>query len=125
MEHCRLRAKIRTPCTAVGVYASRLGRLQCAADALRRTARFIVLARRLESQMTELTRLSIDAPSGTTINGKHAGAQKDSGVRKTMTDRRPSEDLLNLGSESEKERAIAKAALTVAELGTYSSATED
>ncbi|EJD03176.1 uncharacterized protein FOMMEDRAFT_146834 [Fomitiporia mediterranea MF3/22] len=123
----KLRTKIRTPCTALGVYASRLARLQCAADALRRTARFVVLARRLESQMTELSRLSTEDGSDPVsardgkdakrnVGGSGESRRRDSEARISVSERRPSEDHLSLGSESDKERAIAKAALTVAEL---------
>lgn len=49
--------------------------------------------------------------------------EKTNGVKSSNDSRRArrgSEDILGLGNESEKERAIAKAALTVAELGQYS-----
>ncbi|THH05820.1 hypothetical protein EW145_g4520 [Phellinidium pouzarii] len=110
----KLRGKVRTPCTALSVYATRLARLQRAADALRRTARFVVVARRLEGQMTELARVSLDEGTEITLDGK--GEKDGKEKRKGLSERRNSEDLLSLGSESEKERAIAKAALSVAEL---------
>lgn len=103
------------PCTVLGVHAARLARLQCAADALRRTARFVVVARRLEAQMAELQRVSseeVDSANSTASAKNVLGKPK-------LPDRKASEDLLNLGSEGEKERAIAKAALSVAELGMF------
>lgn len=102
------------PCSVLGVHAARLARLQCAADALRRTARFVVVARRLEAQMAELQRVSSEDDSANST----ASAKNVLGKPK-LSDRKASEDLLNLGSEGEKERAIAKAALSVAELGTF------
>ncbi|KAF9245062.1 Golgi transport complex subunit 5-domain-containing protein [Melanogaster broomeanus] len=66
----KLRQKIRVPYQALQENVTRLQRIQQANDALRRTARFAVLAKRLEAQM----------------------------------------------SEKEKERTIAKAALSIAEL---------
>ncbi len=87
----------------------RLSRLQSAADVLRRTARFVVVARRLQMQMQELDRAQLDIkPSSSRAQGSSNGG------RETLTGS-ISEDLLV--SEGEKERALAKAALSVSELG--------
>ncbi|KAL5507113.1 hypothetical protein ACEPAH_6569 [Sanghuangporus vaninii] len=123
----KIRTKVRVPCTSISILAKRMARLQCAADALRRTSRFVVLARRLDGQMTELTRLSASeaTDSSPVVNGKnassgnkHAVAQNraESGARTSIFESRSSDDVAGLGSETEKERAIAKAALTIAEL---------
>lgn len=71
-------------------------KLSQASDVLRRTARFVVLARRLQAQMTEIK----------------------SGV--VTTDREEtiaSTSLSHIPLEDDKERTIAKAALSIAELG--------
>lgn len=93
----RLRLKIRVPYQALQGHVSRLHKLQQASDVLRRISRFLILARRLELQMAELNRpldTPIDTPAGST---KAVGASYE-----------------ELGDE--KERTIAKAALTIAEL---------
>ena len=93
----RLRLKIRVPSQSLQGHVNRLHRLQQASDVLRRISRFLVLARRLELQMAELNRpldASIDTPTEPT---KSVGTSYE-----------------ELGDE--KERTIAKAALTIAEL---------
>lgn len=50
---------------------------------------------------------------------KSLKATNNESIRRPGPGRKASEDLLGIGSEGEKERAIAKAALSVAELGTY------
>lgn len=102
---------------------NRLSRLQCAAEALRRVARFVVLARRLEVQMTELENLySTVEGIKNNVNGVQTSAtasseKEGSGSSNSAAMKPVSEDQLTM-DEGEKERAIAKAALTVAELGT-------
>lgn len=91
----RLRVKIRQPYQSLDANVSRLEKLQQAADVLRRTARFVVLARRLELQMAELG-------TGSTPSAAAAAL-------------RAVETPLGTGDD-EKERAIAKAALSIAEL---------
>jgi hypothetical protein len=89
--------KIRVPYRSLQGHVNRLHRLQQASDVLRRISRFLVLARRLELQMAELNRpsdASIDTPTEPT---KPVGVSYE-----------------ELGDE--KERTIAKAALTIAEL---------
>ncbi|KAN0090816.1 Golgi transport complex subunit 5 domain containing protein [Tylopilus felleus] len=83
----KLRQKIRVPYVALQANVARLARVQQAHDALRRIARFAVLAKRLEAQMAEL-----GGYSGTGRGGPAGEHQED------------------------KERTIAKAALSVAEL---------
>lgn len=87
----KLRLKIRVPYQTLQANVGKLEKMHKATDVLRRTSRFVILARRLETQMTELDALpSADA---TPAKADGVGAQED-----------------------EKERQIAKAALTVAEL---------
>lgn len=89
--------KIRVPYQSLQAHVNRLHRLQQASDVLRRISRFLVLARRLEVQMAELNRpldVLIDTPTEPT---KPLSATYE-----------------DLGDE--KERTIAKAALTIAEL---------
>ncbi|KAL5523935.1 hypothetical protein ACEPAG_8108 [Sanghuangporus baumii] len=123
----KIRMKVRVPCASISILAKRMARLQCATDALRRTARFVVLARRLDGQMAELTRLSASetTDSSPVVNGKNATSgnkevvarnRAESDVRTSISESRSSDDVAGLGSETEKERAIAKAALTLAEL---------
>lgn len=79
---------------------ARLQRFQQASDVLRRTSRFVILARRLQVQMNEVQ-----------------------GIK--SSDKSPSEELATAtvvhgkDIENEKERAIAKAALSIAELGAF------
>ncbi|KAG6333689.1 hypothetical protein ID866_5396 [Astraeus odoratus] len=98
----RLRQKIRVPYQSLQVYVTRLQRIHQANDALRRTARFYLLQKRLEAQMAELAGYESVAnlKEG---HGKTAGAPG--------TDSGPAEH------QEEKERVIAKAALSIAELG--------
>ncbi|KAJ7072504.1 Golgi transport complex subunit 5-domain-containing protein [Mycena amicta] len=88
----KLRLKVRVPYQSLQTNVSRLQKLQQASDVLRRMSRFVVLARRLQSQMAEMefpaTKTSKDAP----IN------------------------VIGQDIEDEKERTIAKAALSIAEL---------
>lgn len=92
----RLRVKIRQPYQTLDANVSRLEKLQQAADVLRRTARFVILARRLELQMAEL---GTGSPSYRILTPTPGGADTPLGT-----------------GEDEKERAIAKAALSIAEL---------
>lgn len=98
----RLRLKIRVPYQSLQTNVTRLQKLQQASDVLRRTSRFVVLARRLQSQMAEM-------------DGNGATDDKSS----KMNGASDSHGLLGQGHdlEDEKERTIAKAALSIAELG--------
>ena len=93
----RLREKIRTPYSSLAQNITRLRRLQLASDALRRTARFILLSRRLDVQMKEL----------------RAGKKVDSNasIDVTITTTTGAEEVDREGN------ILTKAALTVAELG--------
>ncbi|KAJ7128889.1 Golgi transport complex subunit 5-domain-containing protein [Mycena crocata] len=94
----KIRLKVRVPFQSLQTNVSRLQKLQQASDVLRRTSRFVVLARRLQNQMTEMEINSNENPG---------------------TPSKTSESQLNLlgqDPEDEKERTIAKAALSIAEL---------
>lgn len=98
----KLGLKIRTPYQNLASHVVRLDRLQQATDVLRRTARFVILARRLQSQMLDFDK----APQSTaSAQGTLSPKAEDA-----------SEDTNYFGVEGEKERSIAKAALSVAEL---------
>ncbi|TFY76638.1 hypothetical protein EWM64_g7374 [Hericium alpestre] len=103
----RLRQKIRTPYQALESNVKRLQRLQQVSDVLRRTSRFVVLAKRLQAQMADVG--DSDKPSDSTekkAEVKVNGSSPDG--RRSVT---PGIEL-----EGEKERALAQAALSVAEL---------
>ena len=99
----RLRQKIRVPYRTLEGHVSRLHRLQLASDVLRRTARFVMVARRLEFQMGEVNQAT---NPGASENGNKPNV--NGGIAKTISD----DD-----HEGEKERNLAKAALSIAELG--------
>lgn len=99
----RLRQKIRVPYQTLEGHVSRLQRLQLASDVLRRTARFVIVARRLEFQMVEMNKAA-GSVSGLAMGNANASGKKLNGV---------GDD----GHEGEKERNLAKAALSIAELG--------
>ncbi|KAF8556095.1 hypothetical protein OG21DRAFT_1506874 [Imleria badia] len=94
----KLRQKIRVPYQALQASVTRLQRIQQANDALRRTARFAVLAKRLETQMNEL--------GGYTGTGNRGEKRAGAGANGPAGDH-----------QDDKERTIAKAALSIAELG--------
>ncbi|KAF8584833.1 hypothetical protein K439DRAFT_1646830 [Ramaria rubella] len=98
----KLRQKIRVPYQTLEGHVSRLQRLQLASDVLRRTARFVIVARRLEFQMAE-TKRAIES-SGNEGTAMDSANGKDTNIT--------SDD----GNEGEKERNLAKAALSIAEL---------
>jgi len=93
----KLRLKIRIPYQSLQSNVNRLKKLQQASDVLRRISRFVILARRLQVQMSELNK----------------GEAEPDPIQAPPLVRMNSE---SVEMESEKERAIAKAALTIAEL---------
>ncbi|KAJ4468253.1 Golgi transport complex subunit 5-domain-containing protein [Lentinula aciculospora] len=101
----KLRRKISVPRQSLHFSLSRLQKFQQASDLLRRTSRFVVLARRLQSQMAEMEQSASKANASTTLKLSESVAQ--------MTSSDPS----ILGDTGDgKERTIAKAALSIAEL---------
>ncbi|KAJ7668407.1 Golgi transport complex subunit 5-domain-containing protein [Mycena polygramma] len=94
----KLRLKVRVPYQALQTNVSRLQKLQQASDVLRRTSRFVVLARRLQTQMTEME-----------VNSNEDSVSAPRKMDSQM-------NLLGQDPEDEKERTIAKAALSIAEL---------
>ncbi|KAL7281218.1 hypothetical protein ACG7TL_004526 [Trametes sanguinea] len=105
----KLRIKIRVPYQSLQKHVSKLERLQQASDILRRTARFVILARRLELQLAEMSKADAGEVDSSTAGKAGANSKADVGASATRVD-------TPLESEDEKERAIAKAALTIAEL---------
>jgi hypothetical protein len=106
----RLRQKIRVPYQNLAGHVVRLQRLQVASDVLRRTARFVLLARRLEAQMTEVNKASLDGP--TAVARSHS-TQVANGVAASTP---INEDGQAFGPEGDKERSIITAALSIAEI---------
>ncbi|KAF8335774.1 Golgi transport complex subunit 5-domain-containing protein [Cantharellus anzutake] len=109
----KLRLKVHVPHENLSNYLSRLQHLQIASDALRRASRFIIFARRLESQISELDRLS-SLPTPKT-NGTSARPQP----KRLLTD-----DVL-FDNQTDKERTIAQAAFNIAEIESLLSASGD
>ncbi|KAF9484491.1 hypothetical protein BDN70DRAFT_825599 [Pholiota conissans] len=102
----RLRLKVHVPYEMLQALVTRLHRFHQASDVLRRTSRFVILARRLQVQMNEMQGIKIsdkvptdELATATVVHGKDI--------------------------EDEKERAIAKAALSVAELGNLLNSSEN
>ncbi|KIY53032.1 hypothetical protein FISHEDRAFT_63466 [Fistulina hepatica ATCC 64428] len=93
----KLRAKIRVPYQSMQTSVTRLQKLQQASNVLRRTSRFVVLARRLQGQMTEMELNKGNQPS-------------------TPTAAEISTSLAGTDTEDDRERAVARAALSIAEL---------
>lgn len=87
----------------------RLQRLQQTSDVLRRTSRFTVLAKRLQTQVAEVG----DSAGGAAPQPKASESKSNSGVLDGRRSATP-----GLDYEGEKERSLAQAALTVAELST-------
>lgn len=106
----RLRQKFRHPYQTMQANVKRLQRLQQASDVLRRTSRFTLLAKRLQAQIAEV---GDSAAGGTTPHLKAPESKANSGV---LDGRRSATPVLDY--EGEKERSLAQAALTIAELGT-------
>ncbi|CCL99844.1 uncharacterized protein FIBRA_01868 [Fibroporia radiculosa] len=104
----KLRLKIRVPYQSLQSNVTKLERIQQASDILRRTSRFVILTRRLELQLAEMSK---GDNTDSDINKTKAEA-KDSSNPPNSTD----EILSITENEDEKERIISKAALTVAEL---------
>ncbi|TDL26039.1 hypothetical protein BD410DRAFT_784062 [Rickenella mellea] len=116
----KLRLKIRVPYKTLEQHVARLERLQLASDVLRRTGRFILVARRLEQQMRDSQRSS-ETPNEhdqTSSTPTEKASNRVKGSAAVPDD--PA-----LGNEGEKDRAIAKAALSIAELASLLDASGD
>ena len=97
-ESYRLKRKIALPHEALSNSLLLMTRLRRAASLARRAQRFVVLARRLEGQMGEIDGSS---NAGGTENGLRSSVGPGEGERGT----------------ERRERAMAEAALTLAEIG--------
>ena len=82
----------------------RLQRLQQVSDVLRRTSRFTTLAKRLQTQMAELG----DSTDGAVAHPKAPPSSAAMDGRRSATP--------GLDYEGERERLLAQAAVTIAEL---------
>lgn len=107
----KLRLKIRTPFQSLQSHVTRLERLHQASSILRRTSRFVILTKRLEVQLAEMDKAeTVEMKEVKPVNGDSGNSLSSLGV----------------DNEDEKERTIAKAALTIAELtALLDSSTED
>ncbi|KAI0044340.1 hypothetical protein FA95DRAFT_1497209 [Auriscalpium vulgare] len=104
----KLRLKIRAPYQTMQANVRRLQRLQQVSDVLRRTSRFTILAKRLQSQMADLgDGVDVSEGSGKTPEVKVNGSSLDGGRRSATP---------GLELEGEKERTLSQAALSIAEL---------
>ncbi|KAF5370568.1 hypothetical protein D9758_002084 [Tetrapyrgos nigripes] len=97
----KLRVKISVPYQSLQSNVLRLQKFQQASDILRRTSRFVVLARRLQAQMSEMDSKDANPPTRRPIQSRSDSIASITGL---------------LDPEDEKERTIAKAALSIAEL---------
>lgn len=100
----KLRQKFRTPYQTMQESVKRLQRLQQVSDILRRTSRFTTLAKRLQTQMAELG----DGTDGTVAQPKAPSSSAALDGRRSATP--------GLDYEGERERLLAQAAVTIAEL---------
>ncbi|KAI5889748.1 uncharacterized protein SCHCODRAFT_02601723 [Schizophyllum commune H4-8] len=98
----KLRTKVRLPYQSLQTNVTRLHKLQQASDVLRRTARFVVLARRLQGQMAEMQQSKVEKTDDT------LAPIPSTPSRTTFASAADLED--------DKERAISRAALSIAEL---------
>ncbi|KAI0695938.1 Golgi transport complex subunit 5-domain-containing protein [Cerioporus squamosus] len=104
----KLRVKIRLPYQSLQKHVTKLDRIQQASDLLRRTSRFVILARRLELQLAEMSKSeATETPPAEALKAKTLPTSASAGSTRPDT---PGDN------EDDKERAIAKAALTIAEL---------
>ncbi|RPD63802.1 hypothetical protein L227DRAFT_542790 [Lentinus tigrinus ALCF2SS1-6] len=104
----KLRVKIRVPYQSLQQHVTKLDRIQQASDILRRTSRFVILARRLELQLAEMNKSeAAETSAADTPKTKTLPASTSAGNTRSDTP---------VDNEDDKERAIAKAALTIAEL---------
>lgn len=110
----RLQSKIHTPYITLRSQVSRLERARTASELLRRAGRFLVLARRLDSQMGFVAKPVAAAAS----NGQVTTASSPDISRRPTPGR--NEEIGNAKLEGElegeREREMLKAALTIAEL---------
>ncbi|TBU41671.1 Golgi transport complex subunit 5-domain-containing protein [Dichomitus squalens] len=105
----KLRVKIRMPYQSLQKHVTKLDQIQQASNILRRTSRFVILVRRLEVQLAEMNKTDTSAAiESAKSNSASTSAGTSAGRAETPL----------AENEDEKERAIAKAALTIAELTT-------
>ncbi|KAJ3759655.1 Golgi transport complex subunit 5-domain-containing protein [Lentinula raphanica] len=110
----KLRRRISVPYQSLNISLSRLSKLQQASDVLRRTSRFVILARRLEGQMAEMEGHD---QSATKPDASTAPKLSENPAQMSASNSNFGPGVLG-DTGDEKERAIAKAALSIAELVT-------
>ncbi|RPD78344.1 hypothetical protein L226DRAFT_502792 [Lentinus tigrinus ALCF2SS1-7] len=106
----KLRVKIRVPYQSLQKHVTKLDRIQQASDILRRTSRFVILTRRLELQLAEMNKSEAGETSAAAVDTPKAKTLP------TSTSAGSTRSDIPVDNEDDKERAIAKAALTIAEL---------
>jgi hypothetical protein len=102
----RLRLKVRVPYQTLAGLFAQLQKLRQASDVLRRTSRFVTMARRLESQMKEIdggVPVAATSSRSTPVIGSSDNIEAPASGA-------------GVGDGNAKERAVARAALSVAEL---------
>lgn len=111
----RLQSKIHTPYITLRSQVSRLEKARTASELLRRAGRFLVLARRLDSQMSFVAKPVALA----TTNGQATAASSPDISRRPTPARNDTIGNAKVEGEheGEREREMLKAALTIAELG--------
>jgi hypothetical protein len=111
----KLQTKIHTPYVTLRSEVSRLEKARTASELLRRAGRFLVLARRLETQMGFVSK-----PATSTAAPSTSQPKTDSPIpSRTPTLREPGSPKAEGEEEGEREREMLKAALTIAELGEW------
>lgn len=114
----KLQTKIHTPYVTLQSEVSRLEKARTASELLRRAGRFLVLARRLETQMGFVTKPATPATATPNIQQKTDSPNSN----RTPTLRpghEPGSPKPEGEEEGEREREMLKAALTIAELGEF------
>ncbi|KAJ9113081.1 hypothetical protein QFC20_001968 [Naganishia adeliensis] len=114
----KLQTKIHTPYVTLQSEVSRLEKARTASELLRRAGRFLVLARRLETQMGFVTKPATPATATPNIQQKTDSPNPN----RTPTLRpghEPGSPKPEGEEEGEREREMLKAALTIAELGEF------
>ncbi|KAF8908809.1 Golgi transport complex subunit 5-domain-containing protein [Mucidula mucida] len=101
----KLRVKVRVPYQSLQANVSRLHKLHQASEVLRRTSRFVTLTRRLQVQMGDMDKAQIEDDRSNALNGHTLVPSDGSDSKRWEQD------------EDARERTIAKAALSIAELG--------
>ncbi|KAI5452220.1 hypothetical protein NCC49_001154 [Naganishia albida] len=120
----KLQTKIHTPCVTLRSEVSRLEKARTASELLRRAGRFLVLARRLETQMGFVSKPATSA-AATSKAQPNADSPIPSRTPTLRPGHEPGSPKADGEEEGEREREMLKAALTIAELDTLLGAASD